>query len=72
MAQVRTDQGRRYTVCLGPADQIDNIDLDRGDEISLRGKSFPIDGQRFLLNGPPQDPGPPMTVVLNWTAALKK
>jgi hypothetical protein len=49
VAQVRTDQGRRYTVCLGPADQIDNIDLDRGDEISLRGKSFPIDGQRFLL-----------------------
>jgi eukaryotic-like serine/threonine-protein kinase len=30
------------------------------------------DGQRFLLIGPPQDPGPPMTVVLNWTAALKK
>jgi hypothetical protein len=29
------------------------------------------DGQRFLLNGPPEDPGPPMTVVLNWTAALK-
>jgi Tol biopolymer transport system component len=30
------------------------------------------DGQRFLINGPPEDPGPPMTVVLNWTAALKK
>jgi Tol biopolymer transport system component len=30
------------------------------------------DGQRFLLNGPPEDPGPPMTVVLNWTAAVKK
>jgi hypothetical protein len=30
------------------------------------------DGQRFLLIGPPQDPGPPMTVVLNWMAALKK
>jgi Tol biopolymer transport system component len=30
------------------------------------------DGQRFLLNGTPEDPGPPMTVVLNWTAAVKK
>ncbi|HEX7792782.1 MAG TPA: hypothetical protein VF456_00450 [Vicinamibacterales bacterium] len=29
------------------------------------------DGQRFLLNGPPADPGPPMTVVLNWAAGLK-
>jgi hypothetical protein len=28
------------------------------------------DGQRFLVNGPPADPGPPMTVVLNWTAGL--
>jgi serine/threonine protein kinase/Tol biopolymer transport system component len=28
------------------------------------------DGQRFLINGPPADPGPPMTVVLNWTAGL--
>ena len=28
------------------------------------------DGQRFLMNGPPADPGPPMTVVLNWTAGL--
>jgi hypothetical protein len=31
-----------------------------------------LTGQRFLLIGPPQDPGPPLTVVLNWTAALKK
>jgi hypothetical protein len=29
------------------------------------------DGQRFLVNGPPADPGPPMTVVLNWAAGLK-
>jgi hypothetical protein len=29
------------------------------------------DGQRFLINGPPADPGPPMTVVLNWAAGLK-
>jgi len=28
------------------------------------------DGQRFLINGPPADPGPPITVVLNWTAGL--
>jgi hypothetical protein len=26
---------------------------------------------RFLLNGPPEDPGPPMTVVFNWLGALK-
>jgi dipeptidyl aminopeptidase/acylaminoacyl peptidase len=29
------------------------------------------DGQRFLVNGPPADPGPPMTIVLNWAAGLK-
>ena len=28
------------------------------------------DGQRFLINQRPADPGPPMTVVLNWTAGL--
>jgi Tol biopolymer transport system component len=30
------------------------------------------DGQRFLFTGPPEDPRPPMTVVLNWPATLKK
>ena len=29
-------------------------------------------GQRFLLDGPPEDPQPPMTVVFNWIGALKK
>jgi serine/threonine protein kinase/Tol biopolymer transport system component len=29
-------------------------------------------GQRFLLNGPPENPDPPMTLVLNWIGALKK
>ena len=29
------------------------------------------DGQRILINGPPSDPGPPMTVVLNWASGLK-
>jgi hypothetical protein len=29
------------------------------------------DGQRFLINGPPTDPGPPITVVLSWAAGLK-
>jgi len=28
------------------------------------------DGQRFLFRYPPIDPGPPITVVLNWAAAL--
>jgi hypothetical protein len=30
------------------------------------------DGQRFILNIPPEDPGPQITVVLNWTAAIKR
>jgi hypothetical protein len=29
------------------------------------------DGQRFVINGPADDPGPPITVVFNWTAARK-
>jgi Tol biopolymer transport system component len=29
------------------------------------------DGQRFFINGPADDPGPPITVVFNWTAAKK-
>jgi len=28
------------------------------------------DGQRFLINAPPADQGPPITVVQNWTAGL--
>ena len=30
------------------------------------------DGQRFVLNVRPEDPGPPITVVLNWMAAARK
>ena len=30
------------------------------------------DGQRFLLRHPPADPGPPITVVLNWPGALSR
>jgi Tol biopolymer transport system component len=30
------------------------------------------DGQRFLILGPPEDPGPSFTIVLNWLEALKK
>jgi hypothetical protein len=30
------------------------------------------DGQRFLLNTSPEAGSPPMTVVLNWPALLKK
>jgi hypothetical protein len=29
------------------------------------------DGQRFLLNGAPAAPEPPITVVLNWAAGVK-
>jgi eukaryotic-like serine/threonine-protein kinase len=34
--------------------------------------SVSSDGQRFLLNVPSEDAFSPITVVLNWTAALKK
>jgi hypothetical protein len=30
------------------------------------------DGQRFLINAQPADAGPPITVVLNWTAGLNR
>jgi len=30
------------------------------------------DGQRFLINDPTETSAPPITVVLNWTADLKK
>jgi Tol biopolymer transport system component len=29
------------------------------------------DGSRFLVRYPPEDPGPPISVVLNWQSALK-
>jgi hypothetical protein len=43
-----------------------------GSQISGLGAFYDVtpDGQRFLLNGPPADPGPQITVVLNWTAGL--
>ena len=43
-----------------------------GSQIAGIGAMYDVapDGQRFLINGPPADPGPPMTVVLNWTAGL--
>ena len=44
-----------------------------GSQIAGFGAMYDVtpDGQRFLINGPPADPGPPMTVVLNWAAGLK-
>jgi dipeptidyl aminopeptidase/acylaminoacyl peptidase len=43
-----------------------------GSQISGIGALYDVtpDGQRFLINGPPADQGPPMTAVLNWTAGL--
>ena len=41
--------------------------------INLRGQYVTSDGQRFLVNVPIDEPtSTPMTVVLNWTASLKK
>jgi Tol biopolymer transport system component len=44
-----------------------------GSQITGIGAMYDVtpDGQRFLINGPLADPGPPITVVLNWTAGLK-
>ena len=43
-----------------------------GSQITGFGATYDVtpDGQRFLINGPLADPGPPITVVLNWTAGL--
>ena len=43
-----------------------------GSQIAGLGAYYDVtrDGKRFLINGPPDDPGPPMTVVLNWSAGL--
>jgi Tol biopolymer transport system component len=43
-----------------------------GSQISGIGAMYDVtpDGQCFLINGPPADQGPPMTVVLNWSAGL--
>ena len=43
-----------------------------GSQIGGLGAFYDVtpDGKRFLINGPPADPGPPITVVLNWTAGL--
>jgi Tol biopolymer transport system component len=43
-----------------------------GSQITGLGAFYDVtpDGQRFLINGPPADAGPPITVVLNWTAGL--
>jgi Tol biopolymer transport system component len=46
----------------------------QGSESNSLPTSYDVapDGQRFLLRYPPRDPGPSITVVLNWPAALKK
>jgi Tol biopolymer transport system component len=44
-----------------------------GSQIGGIGAFYDVtpDGQRFLINGPTTDPGPPITVVLNWATGLK-
>jgi eukaryotic-like serine/threonine-protein kinase len=44
-----------------------------GSQITGFGAMYDVtsDGQRILINGPPADLGPPITVVLNWAAGLK-
>jgi serine/threonine protein kinase/Tol biopolymer transport system component len=46
----------------------------QGSESSGLPTSYDVapDGKRFLLNGPPEDAGPAMTVVLNWAGALSR
>jgi dipeptidyl aminopeptidase/acylaminoacyl peptidase len=44
-----------------------------GSQITGFGAFYDVmpDGQRFLINGPPADSGPPITVVLNWASGSK-
>jgi len=45
-----------------------------GSQITGLGAYYDVtpDGQRFLINAQPADAGPPITVVLNWTAGLNR
>lgn len=49
VAEVKTEQGRRYIVNLGPKEHLENIQLHQGDDISVRGRAFEMDGQHFLF-----------------------
>jgi hypothetical protein len=49
LALVRLNQGQVMVVDLGPSDDIDDLDLDKGDQIVLVGRLGSIDGQQALL-----------------------
>ena len=65
----------KATLELGPAVPLFRTRLIvQGSESSGLPTTYDVspDGQRFLLRYPPTDPEPPITVVLNWMAALRK
>jgi plastocyanin len=48
-AQVRTNQGRPITLYLGPVGNLENVSVNRGDEIDVRGPILEIHGQPIVL-----------------------
>jgi hypothetical protein len=55
--------------------QVENVrPLFPGPSVATGGQLFDViaDGKRFLVSRPPSVGSPPLTRVLNWTAALKK
>jgi hypothetical protein len=48
-ATVRTDQGRRCVVNLGPLEELENLQLHRGERISVLGPTMQIGNQRLIL-----------------------
>lgn len=49
VARVQTDDGQRVAVLLGPARQVDQFDLGRGDNVTLRVRPGSIDNQKVLV-----------------------
>lgn len=49
VAKIETQQGRTAKVNLGKRDQIDDLDLEEGDNINVIGRSGTIDGRRMLI-----------------------
>jgi hypothetical protein len=49
IALVRTTQGRQSIVNLGPISELEELQLQKGDEVAIRGQVLRINGQRIVL-----------------------
>jgi hypothetical protein len=49
VALVKSDQGRNFLVCLGPADRLGDLRLRQGEQISTQGPCFRFEGHRFVM-----------------------